>query len=106
MACSDFNDNFEFLKNLNSTHGADAIICSYTDVVGMAAFAVFVFGTLALMYRLHGRSWIVPLVLAIMFGSIVIVELPGIAVRMAVLGSMILVPAGVLYLFHRARPVR
>lgn len=104
MSCSDFGALFDFLVNFDGKHAFDFVACFYTDTTGMAVFALFVFGTLFAMYYVGDDSFLVPIVLSVLFGSVIVVELPGNMVMVLVTALALGGPAVAMYLFHRARP--
>lgn len=106
MACRDFAALFDFLVNFNGKHAFDFVACFYTDTAGMTLFALFVFGTLFAMYFVGDDSFLVPIVLAVLFGSVVVVELPGNLVMTLVVALVFGGGAAGMYIFHRASPRR
>lgn len=105
MACSDYSDPLQFLTDFTGSHPFDAIYCPYFDVVGGPILALFVFGMLLLMYRIHGDSMIVPLVLVMMLGSIIVVQMPGLGVKVFLIGFMLGVPMAVMYIVWRGEGI-
>lgn len=104
MAC-DFSPagNLSYLTDLNSTGPFQAVQCPYVLTVGSLTFALFVFGTLALMYYISDDSFVIPVVLATMLGGVVFVELPGGFVQVAALVFVIIGSVSILYIIHRVR---
>jgi len=104
-ACS--TPPFELLTNPEGGNLFWAIKCSFTGTPGVAdaTLALFLFGTLGVMYYTADGSVVIPLVMSIMLGSIVVAFLPAGALNLAVVVLVFGVGAGVFYLLHRARPV-
>ena len=100
MACGDFTQWIDYLS-----HGQpfDYVFCQYEAVLGGTVFALFVFGTILLGYRIQGGSIVVPLVLVVMLGAVIVVQLPGIAVNALVVMFMLGTPLAVIYLIMRIR---
>lgn len=102
MACTDHSNPLKFLTDFSGSAPFDLIYCPYADVVGGAIFALFVFGTVLTMQRIHGGSSVVPLVMVIILGSIIVVQLPGLGVNVLLAGFMLGVPAAVMFIVWRS----
>lgn len=96
---------FELLTDPSGANLYYAIQCAFTTQVSPATIAVFVFGTLGLMYYSADRSIVVPLVLALMLGGIVITALPAGGQSLAAIVAVFGVAIGIMYLLQRSRPV-
>lgn len=104
MACTDFNDPFDFWTAFNGTAPFDAIYCPLLDSLGDGALiALFVFGPLMAMYYIHNDSPVVPIVLGVMLGSVIVAELPATVVNLFTVILVLVAPAAVLFMIHRAR---
>lgn len=104
MACDYDAGNLSYLTEaFNGTAPFEAVQCQYTLVVGGTTFALFVFGTLGLMYYISDDSFIVPTVLAVMLGGVVFSELPVGFVRIAALAFVMVGSVSILYIIHRVR---
>lgn len=96
---------FELLTDPSGANLYYAIQCAFTTQVSPATVAVFVFGTLGLMYFSADRSIVVPLVLAIMLGGIVVTALPAGAQSLVAIVAVFGVAVAVMYMLQRSRPV-
>ena len=101
--CTDATSLFSMLQDWSGSTPFDVVYCTYALQIGASVFATFVFGLLALMFYEHDESIVVPVVLALMWGSVIMAQLPGIAVQMAVAVVMIGVPVAFLFVIHRLR---
>lgn len=95
--------NLSYLTNFNGTGPFEAVQCQYVLTVGSLTFALFVFGTLALMYYISDDSFIIPTVLAVILGGVVFTELPGGFVQIAALVFVLVGSVSILYIIHRVR---
>lgn len=104
MACNYSAGNISYITEaFNGTAPADLINCQYQLSVGMEVYALFVFGTLGLMYYISDDSFIIPTVLAVMLGGVLFAELPAGFVRIAALVFVMIGSVSVLYIIHRVR---
>jgi len=103
MACNYSVGNLSYLTNLNGTGPRSAIICQYELTVGLTVFALFVFGTLSLMYYISDDSFVIPVVLATMLGGVLFADLPAGFVRIAALVFVMVATAAIMYVVHRIR---
>lgn len=101
--CNYSAGNLSYLTDLNGTNPLNAVLCQYELVVGGVTFALFVFGTVALMYYISDDSFAVPTVLAVMLGGVIFSELPAGMVRIAALLFVMVGSASILYIIHRVR---
>lgn len=104
MTCNYSAGNLSYLSEaFNGTGPAQSVICQYELTVGMPVFALFVFGSLGLMYYISDDSFIIPTVLAVMLGGVLFAELPPGFVRIAALVFVMVGSVSVLYIVHRVR---
>lgn len=103
MACDYNAGNLSYLTEFNSTAPFEAVQCQYVLITGSLVFALFVFGTLALMYYTSDDSFVIPIVLGTMVGGVVMSEMPAGFVRIAAIVFVIGGAISVLYMIHRVR---
>lgn len=82
--------NFEFIK---------ALTCSYADAMGFLAFALVVYGAIALSIYIRTDSITIPVVLLLVLGGAIMPQLAAPAAPLAVLG-LLLAGAGGLTLLY------
>lgn len=85
MACTDFNSYKEFVVN---GQFFDAVWCPFGDVMGGIVFALLFFAPLGISLYIFSGSIILPFVLFLILGSVVVVQLPGLAATLV--GGVIL----------------
>lgn len=104
MSC-DYNPagNLSYLTEFNGTAPFEAIQCPYVLTVGDMTFALFVFGTLGLMYYISDDSFVIPTVLAVILGGVLFSEMPGGFVQIAALVFVMVGTISILYIIHRIR---
>lgn len=103
MPCDFPAGNLSYLTNFNGTGPFEAVQCQYVLTAGSLTFALFVFGTLSIMYYISDDSFLIPLVLAVILGGVVFVELPGGFIQIAALVFVMIASVSVLYIIHRVR---
>lgn len=107
MACNfDPAGNISYLTNFNGTAPFEAVQCPYVLTVGSLVFALFVLGTLALMYYISDDSFVIPTVLAVLLGGVLFQYLPGGFVQIAALVFVVIGSISILYMIHRVRQRR
>lgn len=79
MACTDYTAYWEFWR-----HGQffDAVSCPFVEALGGPLFAMLVFGPALLGMYIYSGSIILPLVLTLILGSVVVVQLPSVALQL------------------------
>lgn len=92
-----------FATNWTGSGPFDLVYCTYALQIGGSVFATFVFGILAVMFYERDQSLGVPIVLSIMWGSVIMAQLPGVAVQIAVAVVILIVPSVFLLAIHRLR---
>lgn len=81
MACSDYNELWKFLADFEGQAPVDAVVCFFTDAMGMALFAVLVFGGAGIAMTIRHES-LAPTIVANMFAaSLVFALVPSPAAR-------------------------
>lgn len=103
MACDYDLGNLSYLTDFNSTAPFEAVQCQYVLVVGSLGFALFVFGVLALMYYTSDDSFVIPIILGVLLGSVVMSEMPAGFVQIAALVFVVVGTTAILYMMHRVR---
>lgn len=99
MACTDYTSYGDFLVN---GQFMDAIICPFSDQLGFLVFSMMVYVAIAASLYIYTGGVTVPLIVSILVGAIVIVNLPSIAVKLAVIVALLVVTIGVYLLVRRA----
>lgn len=104
MGCDFDAGNLSYLtESFNGTGPFEAVQCQYVLTSGSVTFALFVFGTLSLMYYISDDSFIIPTVLAVMLGGVVMSEMPAGFVQIAALVFVMVGTVSILYIVHRVR---
>jgi hypothetical protein len=78
MSCGDFAQYSEFFAN---GQFIDGIYCPFVDVLGPVAAPLMFFAPIGVGLYLASGSFLLPAIVAILVGSVVIVQAPGIAVN-------------------------
>jgi len=84
----------------------DAIVCPHTETMGVLVFGLLVYGAIGTSLYVYSGSAVLPLVLTIILGSVVVTQLPGIAVQFAGAVALLLLAAGGYYLIVSRGPAR
>lgn len=71
MACGDYDELWEYLADFTGQHPLDAILCFYTEPIGLALFSMIVFGGAGLAMSIRTRA-AMPTIVAFMFSATVI----------------------------------
>lgn len=95
MACGDYGPELSSLTSaLVDGKFFDAITCAFANEMGGALFALMVFGALGMSLYIYSGSVIVPVVLAIIMGSAILVTLPSSAAQLAGIVILLTVTVG------------
>jgi hypothetical protein len=84
----------------------DAIVCPYADVMGVAVFAMAVYGALGIALYIYSGNAVLPLVLTLILGGVVVTQLPGPAVQLVGVVALLLIAAGGYWLTVNRGPAR
>jgi hypothetical protein len=80
----------------------EAITGPYVDLMGLPAFAMLFFGSVSLAYYLFQGSFIMPVIMMILAGSVTVALAPNPVVRFAGI-AFILTVAGAGYMLYQYR---
>lgn len=75
--------------------------CPYEDQVGQIVFPTMVFGAIGLAMYIYTGSIIIPLVLAILVGSVILVQVSAVSVQLMGIVVILVMTAGLWILYQR-----
>jgi hypothetical protein len=100
MSCEAFTTGADMLL---SDQSLEALWCVYQTSVGSEFTVGGVGGAVAASYYVHGRSWVVPVVLVIILSSVVAPQVPAGALSLAAFMLVFGFAAFIMFLIHRSR---
>lgn len=84
----------------------DAVVCPFSETMGLAVFALMVYGAIGVALYVYSGNAVLPLTLTVILGSVVITQLPGPAVQLVALLALLLIAAGGYWLTISRGPSR
>lgn len=84
----------------------DAVVCPYSESIGLIVFALAVYGAVGLSLYIYSGNAVLPLVLTLILGSVVVTQLPGPAVQIVGVFVLLLLGAGGYWLTISRGPAR
>lgn len=85
MACSDWTGQYRWLEAVSNEAFRDAFLCPYQVEIGGLLFATMVFGGVFISLYVRQRTFIIPAILAITIGGIVLPQVQGVGLQIALL---------------------
>lgn len=99
MACRDYDAYYKFLIE---GQVFDAIYCPFGDALGGPMFALIFFGGILTATYVYSDGPVLPLTMVIILGSVVVTQLPSVAVQVVV-AALLLVVSGLAYTMIQRR---
>lgn len=99
MACGDFDVYREFWIE---GQFLDAVICPFTDTMGMPIFALLLLGGVGLVLAVWSGSMVLPIVVFLFVGGAVIASLPSVGLQVAGIVVLLGTAIGLWLLIQRA----
>lgn len=80
-----------------------AVVCPYDNQLGALTFGVFIYGGVVMALRIRTGSFLLPMILTFVGGTVAVSRLPAGAMQIMGMGVMLVVTAAAFFLYRSAQ---